>query len=108
MVKFLLEEKLFDEVDCQGSENQTPLHEAAQEGHFEVAKYLIEKGAKVNAKNKLEETPIHKAVKSNENEKSLEIVKLLIDQGANVKSQTIHGATPLSIAIKNIASLLLL
>ena len=40
---------------------QTPLHEAASGGHWEVAELLIEKGADVNAKNNRGDTPLHYA-----------------------------------------------
>ena len=39
----------------------TPLHQAAGNGHVEIAEILIANGANVNAKDRLEQTPLDRA-----------------------------------------------
>lgn len=46
--------------DCQGR-NSTPLHLAAGYNNFEVAKFLLEQGADVNAPDKGGLIPLHNA-----------------------------------------------
>ena len=39
-------------------EGNTPLHGASSRGHIEMVKFLIEKGADPNRKNKADQTPL--------------------------------------------------
>ncbi|CAK9253192.1 unnamed protein product, partial [Sphagnum jensenii] len=57
----------------------TPLHRAAEKGHLDVVKYLVEKGADVKAANKYGYTPLHWAASSGK----LDIVKYLVEKGAD-------------------------
>lgn len=41
------------------------LHFASWEGHLEIVKLLLEKGAKINIKDQYNETPLHYAIKNN-------------------------------------------
>ncbi len=66
----------------------------AQKGQLEIAKLLIDSGAKVNQKNEDDETPLYGAAKYGH----LEITKLLIDFGADANQATTYGFTPLQIA----------
>ena len=61
----------------------TPLHYAAQFGHIEVTKCLIEKGAHVEVKNEEGNTPLHEAVDGGH----FEVVKYLIEKGAQMDSK---------------------
>jgi len=45
-------------VDCRNHFRETPLHEAASEGHADMAAFLLERGADVNAKNRRGKTPL--------------------------------------------------
>jgi len=72
----------------------TPLHDAALNGHKEVAELLIEKGADVNAKNNDGETPLHLTTNK-------EIAELLIAKGADVNAKDRVGKTPLDRASDN-------
>jgi ankyrin repeat protein len=105
------------------SYGQTPLMAASHNGHTDVVKFLLEKGADVNAKNKYGDTALRNAVllfnraevlKSvNNSDKDAtfiakrmamqdasekvhaEIVKLLLDKGADVNTKTDNGTTAL-------------
>ena len=74
----------------------TPLHQAADNGHKEIAELLIINDADVNAKDKDGETPLHKASSSGEKE----IIELLIAKGAdvNAKDNSSHEWTPIAVA----------
>ncbi|XP_065904061.1 26S proteasome non-ATPase regulatory subunit 10-like [Dysidea avara] len=62
--------------------NSTPLHVAVRSGKEEIVKFLIEKGANVNARS-LGSTPLHVAVTNGREE----IVKFLIEKGTNVNAK---------------------
>lgn len=75
---------------------QTSLHWAAFVNDPELASLLIEKGAKIDAKNKDGLTPLYvTAVKG-----SGKVLKLLLEKGANVNVKDQEGLSPLRIAIK--------
>ena len=69
----------------------TPLLVAATFGRAEAAKFLIEKGANVNASSSDGATALHGAAFFCH----AEIVKLLLDKGAKVNAKNIRGETPL-------------
>ena len=71
----------------------------------DIVKYLIEKGADVNAVNQgnNDMTPLHTAIYS---DKNVETVKFLVANGADVTAKNKDGHTPLRLAIiynRNIA-----
>ncbi|WP_339045534.1 ankyrin repeat domain-containing protein [Candidatus Mesenet endosymbiont of Agriotes lineatus] len=84
-VKYLVEDQGY-EVDLRDCQCSTPLHVAAMEGHVDIIKYLIAKGANVNHVSRLGNTALILAVSCiNSNEKNkLEIIKLLIKNGAGI------------------------
>ncbi len=69
----------------------TPLLVAATFGQVEAVKFLIEKGANVNAKSNDGATALHGAAFFCHTE----IVKLLLDKGAEANAKNIRGETPL-------------
>lgn len=77
-------------------DNGTALMRAAYNGHLEVVKLLLDKGAKVNIQNEAGSTSLMKAAYNGH----FEIVKLLIDKGASVNLKEKHGSTAL---IKSVA-----
>jgi uncharacterized protein len=59
-----------------------PLHRAAMQGHSEVARFLIESGADVNAACNLGSRPLHWAAEAGH----MQTVRLLIEKGAQVNA----------------------
>ncbi|GHT20696.1 hypothetical protein FACS189419_00260 [Planctomycetales bacterium] len=74
------------------------LHIAANNGNVAVVKYLVSKGADVNAKTESGGTLLHVAAAWNEN---VEVAKYLVSKGADVNAKTESGFTPLHAAIQN-------
>jgi ankyrin repeat protein len=72
---------------------------AALCGREEIARYLIEKGANVNARNKTGLTPLHFAADQSYPEPS--IVRMLLERGADVEARDSVGLTPLARAERN-------
>jgi len=72
----------------------TPLWVAARTGRYDVAEFLIRKGADVNFSDMRSETPLHLAARNG----NMKLVQLLISKGADMDVKNIHGQTPLSIA----------
>ena len=69
----------------------TPLYIAAMNGHLEVAKLLVERGADTNVPDSERLAPLHLAAfRGNK-----ELVKLLVDSGAGVNLADKGGETPL-------------
>lgn len=93
MVKALISEGV--DVNSKGSSDDTALHDASHNGHYEIVKLLLEHGANVNARGWSNWTPLHYAAKRHYN-----IVTLLLAHGANVNANG-GGDTPLNLALLN-------
>ena len=77
----------------------TPLHWAVWGSHLEVIKLLIAHGADVsreikNKEGRLQETPLHEAVRSSSPD-SLAVVEYLLSKGASINARNPVGETPL-------------
>ena len=72
----------------------TALHHAIAQNHSEMAHYLIDQGADVNAKSITSETPLHLATLND----NLAIVKRLVERGADVNAKNNIGETSIYIA----------
>lgn len=68
------------EVDIRDLDGDTPLHFACRNGHVNVIKMLLERGADKNAQNGLRETPLSLAVVY----RRKEVVKLLLEVGVDM------------------------
>ena len=68
----------------------TALHGLAEEEHVEIAQYLIDNGADVNAANDQGLTPLHLAAWP-------EMAELFLRNGADIEARTLGGETPLLI-----------
>ncbi|KAJ8664415.1 hypothetical protein QAD02_006077 [Eretmocerus hayati] len=76
------------------------LRRAIQLKYVEIAKFLLEKNARVNSNNSKvfpSETPLHYAAKHG----YLDIVESLLQKGARINDQDRNGQTPLHHAIDN-------
>jgi len=70
----------------------TPLYIATQEGHVEIVRLLLEKGAAIEAAADDGVTPLSSAVFHG----NTELVQLLLEQGAMVGGRDNNGVTPLA------------
>ena len=85
------------DVNEGDEDGDTPLIYALEEGHKEVARLLITKGADVNTKRDFAKTsPLHFAAIYD----LKEIATLLIAKGANVNARSSRGWTPLMVAAR--------
>ena len=91
-VKFLVEEKAFD-INATDRSGGTPIIYAVQFKSYQVAEYLLSKGALQSKGWGI--YPIHDAVMNND----LEMLKLLVKYGADVNSKDDSGYTPLYKAL---------
>ncbi|GFR13600.1 hypothetical protein TNCT_444961 [Trichonephila clavata] len=64
------------------------LHAAANAGNKDIAEFLIDNGADINAQNAQGSTPLHKV-------SGIDTLKLLIERGAKVNIKNGEGFTPL-------------
>jgi len=103
MAKYLLDEG----SNVEGNDDlggYSPLMETSM---LEMVQLLVKRGANVNAKNKMNYTPLHKAVfnfmGADPKEKDCEkILNLLLEKGANVDAQDGNGISPLMGAVQKI------
>lgn len=72
----------------------TALHMAARRGNIPVAQALLESGADLEARDKLGETPLRRAVNCGK----AEMVAFLLERGANVHTKGKSGLTPWQVA----------
>eukprot|EP01091_Cochliopodium_minus_P014082 TRINITY_DN470_c0_g2_i1.p1 TRINITY_DN470_c0_g2~~TRINITY_DN470_c0_g2_i1.p1 ORF type:complete len:1824 (-),score=771.42 TRINITY_DN470_c0_g2_i1:113-5584(-) len=81
-VKYCIEKEGLD-IECRDAVGRTGLHIAALSGSFEVAKYLLEHGARVSGKTIDGKTALHLAA-SYGNHK---IIKLLLKRGKQIEEE---------------------
>jgi ankyrin repeat protein len=93
LVKLLLACGASLESDMDDAES-TPIQDAAAFGHLEIVKYLIEKGAKINATNFYNVTALLAAVNNNR----VEVTNYLLEHGANFTICNSEGKTALMYA----------
>ena len=74
----------------------TPLQGAAAFKAIDLARLLIDRGAKVNCRGDEGGSPLHEAAGSGQ----IELARLLLDHGANINAKDDHGQTPLTIALE--------
>lgn len=72
--------------DSRDFEENTPLLTAAQEGHYDTAKTLLDQGAHPDSQNVYGYTPLLSAVSRGH----LQLAKLLVERGANVHLTTLE------------------
>ncbi|MDW3652538.1 MAG: ankyrin repeat domain-containing protein [Bacteroidia bacterium] len=78
---------------------ETALHKAIATKNFEIARHLLERGAKVDLQDKNGNTPLFKAVMGyRANPGALEMIRSLRDKGASWDTANFHGSSPRSVA----------
>lgn len=81
-------------IDIKDSYGNTPLHIACAHGHEEIARYLIENGARVNARDVSGVTPLSLA--SLAHGESVESIKVLLKENGGLEGHTSATALALS------------
>jgi len=85
-------------VNCPDEHNATALHYAAESGHKETIKLLIDAGANIHAQSVNMHEPLSYALF--ELPHDLECVKLLIGYGSDINNHA-FGTTPLELAVES-------
>ena len=80
-------------VDAINAMGETPLMMAALKGHLDLARKLIDRGAKIH---KPGWAPAHYAATG----PSVELLALLLERGADINAQSPNGSTPLMMAAR--------
>ena len=65
-----------------GDKGDKPIHTASRNANFEVVKFLVEQGAKIDSVNRDRQQPIHAACQGG----NYDIVTLLVENGADVNA----------------------
>lgn len=72
----------------------TPLHYACTNGHLDIALFLLDKGAAVDAPSPNETTPIMMAIRAG----NIQLVRLLLDRGADIRIRNQQGYSAIDVA----------
>jgi ankyrin repeat protein len=72
----------------------TPLHYACTNGHLDIALFLVDKGAAVDAPSPNETTPIMMAIRAG----NIQLVRLLLDRGADIRIRNQQGYSAIDVA----------
>lgn len=87
-----------DKVDSTGN---TPLSIACKNGHVNIVKLLLERGAVVDKSGKdKDRTPLLEACKLEDGKASAEIISMLFAKDASLDCYSARGETPFLVAVK--------
>lgn len=78
--------------------NRTLLHAFAHQGDIVGTRWLVDHGARINATDIGNDTPLHKACERNS---TLKVVELLVKRGASLTAVNNNGQKALDVAMKN-------
>ena len=84
----------FGAPSLQADRDVTPLHVAVANQNLELAKFLLDHGADVNARDAEARTPLHFAV----DRRDFDLMRLLLDAKADPDARSAAGESPLAIA----------
>ena len=98
IVQLLLERGV--DVNTPDMHKNTPLHSASSLGRLEIARALLENGAKPGLGNDRAQTPLHLASLGSYwfQDDGLGVAKLLLEHGADMHARDEDNATPLHLA----------
>ena len=91
IVHFLVIEHSQDVHSRSFTDDATPLHVASQQGHEQVASFLLERGVDPSAQDEKGMTPLYVALLRG----CGEVAQMLIERGADLSAQDKYGKTPL-------------
>src|SRR6266702_5371348 len=88
------------DVNAQRDDHWTSLHLASYLGKFDIARLLLNHGAKVDAVDVLGKTPLHHVSKGtyDSEDAGVGIAQLLLEHGADVNAKSRSGETPVDYA----------
>ncbi|XP_043580208.1 ankyrin repeat domain-containing protein 49-like [Bombus pyrosoma] len=89
--KLLMENPLL--LECTDKDGYTPLHRACYGNHVGIVEYLLQAGAKIDAKTMDEWQPLHSACCWN----NVECAMVLIANGADINARSKGDQTPLHL-----------
>ena len=90
LVKILVDQK---QVPINRS-GWTPLHYACTNGNYEIALFLLDKGAAVDALSPNETTPLMMAIRAG----NIQLARLLLDRGADIRLRNQQGYSAIDAA----------
>lgn len=82
------------EIDCRNNDNETPLFIACQKGYYEIAEYLIDKGASMLDPKGQKKNALIRASKNGH----IHIVSLVLRKGVHPDCPDSSGSTALHYA----------
>ncbi len=88
-------------LNTKDSSKHTALHIAIEHKNLEIVRFLLERGAKVNVKDKYGISPILMLDEDLDDPNAVEVLKLLITKGANVNARNENQETLLMLACEN-------
>ena len=88
------------DVNALDKDRNTPLHSASYLGKLEIARVLLEQGAKAGSENDRAQTPLHLVSQGSYwfQDDGPGVTKLLLERGADMHAQDKDRATPLHLA----------
>ena len=84
-------------IETKNKYEETPLHLASNNGHYDIVEELLNHNANINAENMFDNTPLHLASKNGH----YDIVKELLKRNANIEATNNEDNTPLHLASEN-------
>jgi ankyrin repeat protein len=98
IVQLLLEHDV--DINATDMHQNTSLHSASSLGRLEIARVLLDRGAKPGPENDLAQTPLHLVSQGSywSQDDGVGVAKLLLERGADMHAQDGDYATPLHLA----------
>jgi ankyrin repeat protein len=95
VVEVLLADGANPDLQSKNAFKAVPLQSAAVRGRLEIARLLVNHGAKTNVRGEGGYTPLHEVASNGQ----IEFAKLLLEYNADINAKGDDGKTPLAIAL---------